>query len=113
MIPADLIGACPYCGQDHQLWMLDPMLFDLRPGCQHTGAAISVSRKGGRYGSGPRLNQYATLAECQRLLGIDWTSQRELGDAVPPAYTYYLGGLLKAEIDKPAGIPLRRRPPAG
>jgi DNA (cytosine-5)-methyltransferase 1 len=70
-------------------------IFDLRPPCRHPEQSVSVNRRGGRYnGPGPRKDTYIPLAECQRLMGIGWTSQNELGEAIPPPYTEYIGAQL-------------------
>lgn len=57
--------------------------------------------RGYRYGvyyDGPYVAAYgsgggkATVAEMQQAMGIDWTDQREeLTEAIPPAYTEFLG----------------------
>lgn len=40
-----------------------------------------------------------SVGEWQRAMGIDWTDVRlELAEAVPPAYTEYLGGYLMAHL---------------
>jgi DNA (cytosine-5)-methyltransferase 1 len=38
------------------------------------------------------------LAVQQRAMGIDWTTLRELSEAIPPAYTEFIGRQLMAEI---------------
>jgi DNA (cytosine-5)-methyltransferase 1 len=48
------------------------------------------------YGNG---GQKGSIAEWQRAMGIDWLSERnELAEAIPPAYSEYIGGHLLAEI---------------
>jgi DNA (cytosine-5)-methyltransferase 1 len=76
-----------------------PMLFDLRQPCRHSKTSVSINRRGGRYnGPGEMHNRYISLAECKRLMGIDWMSQSGLGEAIPPAYTEYVGALMRAEL---------------
>lgn len=80
-----------------------PPLFDLRAPCAHTKSSVSINRRGGRYnGPGPMHDRYIPLAECQRLMGVEWMSQNGLGEAIPPVYTEYIGGLLMAQL-RPAG----------
>jgi DNA (cytosine-5)-methyltransferase 1 len=42
---------------------------------------------------------YADHDDAQDAMGIDWMDRRELANAVPPAYTEYIGAFLMAEID--------------
>ena len=58
----------------------------------------------GVYRDGPYVAAYgegggkATIAEMRHALGIDWTSEREeLTEAIPPAYTLYIGQAFRAE----------------
>lgn len=77
-----------------------PQLYDLRAPCNHRGPSVSINRRGGRYnGRGERHNTYISLAECQRIMGIDWMNQNELGESIPPPMTRYIGDLLIAYLD--------------
>ncbi|QBP33365.1 DNA methyltransferase [Gordonia phage BrutonGaster] len=41
-----------------------------------------------------------TVAQWQKAMGIDWTSVRkEIAEAIPPAYTEYVGGQIMATIN--------------
>jgi DNA (cytosine-5)-methyltransferase 1 len=79
----------------------------LRPnGCAHRGEPVGVYGHGG---SGPqRVNRsrrgyQATRAEGAEALGIDWmTHQKQLANAIPPAYTEYLGGWLRDHLNEVA-----------
>jgi hypothetical protein len=42
--------------------------------------------------------RYIPLAVAGRLMGIDWMTKHELGDAVPPAYTADIGEDLMAHL---------------
>jgi hypothetical protein len=54
-----------------------------RHGVRHDGDYVAA------YGNG---GGKATVAEMQHALGIDWTDVREeLTEAIPPAYTFYIG----------------------
>lgn len=72
---------------------------------RHTGYV-----RGMRHGvvrEGPYVAAYgngggkATVAEMQHALGIDWTAEREeLTEAIPPAYTQYIGQAFAREIHR-------------
>lgn len=71
--------------------------FDLRPSCYHPEPVITVAghdvpshqRKfGGPIG----------LAERKKAMGIDWMNRDELGLAIPPLYTKWVGEQLLAHI---------------
>ena len=67
-----------------------------QPRCRHNGlrplgvygVAGDTIPGGGRTAS--------SLKEGQKLMGIDWMNWRELREAIPPAYTFYLGQSLAA-----------------
>jgi DNA (cytosine-5)-methyltransferase 1 len=69
-------------------------MFDLRPPCYHTVSPITVAGHGEP--SGPRMarGERATKADWQRAMGIDWMTRDGLAQAIPPAYTEYIGGYL-------------------
>jgi hypothetical protein len=31
-------------------------------------------------------------------MGIDWMTKKEINEAIPPAYTHYVGTILKAAV---------------
>jgi DNA (cytosine-5)-methyltransferase 1 len=70
--------------------------FSLRPPCSHAAAAIGVYGYGGpRPGSG-RIS--GRLQRWQDAMGIDWMESLDLTQAIPPAYTEYLGNELLAHL---------------
>ena len=40
----------------------------------------------------------------RRVMGIDWMNRAELSQAIPPAYTTWLGALLQAAIAGAPGV---------
>jgi DNA (cytosine-5)-methyltransferase 1 len=64
--------------------------FDLRSPCSHTGIGMSVTghgMQGHEYRNGARYTQ----EDRKRGMGIDWMNRDELAQAIPPAYTQYIG----------------------
>jgi DNA (cytosine-5)-methyltransferase 1 len=60
--------------------------------CDHRGPVLGVYGIGG--GQAKRHGRYgdkATLAEARELMGCGWMTTREIAQAIPPAYTDYLG----------------------
>ena len=70
--------------------------------CQHNGGALGVYGGGptGRYTfeNGAKKDRYGrrggyqgTIAEKQEAMGIDWMTTGQINQAIPPAYTKYIG----------------------
>lgn len=83
--------------ESNQLW--------LRPkGCRHTGKEIAVYGKldGRRIWTredGTELRAARNMPEAQDAMGIDWISKWDtLKEAIPPAYTAYIGEQLLARV---------------
>lgn len=82
----------------------------MQPSCQHRGEAIGVygGSPTGRYTfeNGAKKDYYnrrggyqGTIAEKREAMGIDWMDASEINQAIPPAYTEYIGHYLMAEIN--------------
>jgi len=72
--------------------------FDLRAPCSHHGTgAISVTGHGVASWSRARVGR-VHLAERRRLMGCEWMDRNGLGEAIPPAYTNYVGERLMAVV---------------
>lgn len=78
----------------------------LQPGCRHEGEAVGVYGGGptGRYTFengvrkglvGRRGGYQGTMAERREAMGIDWMRSGELNQAIPPAYTEWIGTQLR------------------
>lgn len=75
----------------HRKFYMPQSQLPRQPYCQHNGfKALGVY--GNLRDSLPGGGQTAsTLSEASRLMGIDWMVWRELREAIPPAYTRYIG----------------------
>jgi DNA (cytosine-5)-methyltransferase 1 len=72
------------------------------PGRIGDGKYFSVAGGTGRWkswGSVHRNISKGTITECKRAMGIDWMIRKELVQAIPPAYTEYIGRQLLNAIN--------------
>jgi DNA (cytosine-5)-methyltransferase 1 len=67
--------------------------FDLRPPCHHPETVISVTGTGTPTGTW-KVYGALKLADFSSAMGIGWMTRAELSQAIPPAYTEYIGGQL-------------------
>lgn len=77
-----------------------------RPNCQHKAQGTPV----GVYGDHPDTREYlrpdgsrrgakaTSLEQAQRAMGIDWMEWKDLTQAIPPAYTEWIGEQLIEQI---------------
>jgi DNA (cytosine-5)-methyltransferase 1 len=71
--------------------------FDFRSPCIHRETSISVTGTGTPTGTW-KVYGSVPLAEFQRVMGINWMSRVELSQAIPPAYTEWIGERLMAAL---------------
>ena len=91
--------------------MKPPRILDLY--CGAGGASVGYHRAGfdvvgyrhGQWHVGPYVAVYGegggkgTVPEWQAAMGIDWTdSRKSIAEAIPPAYTQYVGHHLRARL---------------
>lgn len=77
----------------HRWFELNPYVLFLTPQCQHNGTVkngdyVCVINNGGL---GMTTTPYARKAVCAEAMGINWMTRKEMTQAIPPAYTEYLG----------------------
>lgn len=92
------LGAAGRQLRRHRLFETSVLVMQLA--CQHEGQAIGV------YGGGPtapdsalRGGYQGLMAEKRAAMGIDWPmTRRELNQAIPPAYTEFLGAQLAVHV---------------
>jgi DNA (cytosine-5)-methyltransferase 1 len=101
------------CGSSFGLGVRRHRLFETSPPIWHTPACAhylqpapvdvtgtGASRTGPRLdGKGGNSRKPRNLAHAREVMGIDWMTRRELSEAVPPAFTEYLGELLMEQIE--------------
>lgn len=78
----------------HRYFEVSPMWFLAPSMCVHEGRPVSLhpgsnARKGR---GGP------TVIEAREAMGIDWMTGHELNEAIPPAYTFFIGTQIMAAI---------------
>lgn len=71
----------------------------LAPPCQHRrGLTIGVYGNGTNSWHQKKLGRCLSIAEMREAMGIDWMNRAELSQAVPPAYTRFIGEQLLAHL---------------
>lgn len=65
--------------------------FDLMQPCYHTGPVVSVVGHGTPSWVREQLGYNPTISDYRAAMGIDWMNRNELSQAIPPAYTEYIG----------------------
>ena len=69
----------------------------LAPPCQHRrGRTIGVYGNGTNRWHREKLGRCLRIAEMRAAMGIDWMTRSELSQAIPPAYTEFIGRQLLA-----------------
>lgn len=67
-----------------------------QPACNHRGPSVGVYGHGGHFGKHRMLNR----KEAAMAMQIDWMNRDELSQAVPPAYTEWIGQRLIKHMAK-------------
>ncbi len=84
----------------HNLFMLQPG-FPLKKGSVHTGEFVTVCGNGDMdapNGSPLKVPGNSVVEVWSNAMGIDWMNRAELAEAIPPAYTKYIGLQLFPQI---------------
>lgn len=100
---APLRNPAVLCGQmfglrlyRHRLFETSFLLFEL----PHPRHVVPASRAG-HWQPGTIMSvagHIAPIAEARAAMGIGWMNRAELGEAIPPAYTEYIGAQLAAAV---------------
>ena len=101
---APLINPIQLCGSSFGLKVRRHRIFESNvaitgSACDHKtqGSPIDVSGTGGRRVNrrpddhGGNTNKPRNIQEARAAMGIDWMTRKELSQAIPPAYTEFLG----------------------
>jgi DNA (cytosine-5)-methyltransferase 1 len=83
-------------GGQFGLGVYRPRLFESNVALSAPPPALRPVEAAAVYGDSPRL----ALAEAQQAMGIDWMTWDELREAIPPAYTEYIGRQLIQRLER-------------
>lgn len=84
----------------HRLFETNPPLWFPPSSCNHSGELYSVLTKSCRPAGDLRSKSSHNLGKS--IMGIDWMTQYELGEAIPPVYTEWIGKKIMACLTKHA-----------
>jgi DNA (cytosine-5)-methyltransferase 1 len=111
VVGAPLTNSVRLCGSSfglgvrrHRLFEVVPMPIGIPPCAHHLQPEpIDVTGTGGpstkpREGGGGIHRKPRNLAHAREVMGIDWMSREELSEAIPPAFTEYIGRHLLAHL---------------
>ncbi len=73
--------------------------FEMMPTHDHSSEYITVVGHGTPSWSREALGFNPTMREKREAMGITWTDRGELSEAIPPAYTEFLGARLLAQME--------------
>jgi DNA (cytosine-5)-methyltransferase 1 len=68
--------------------------FDMQPPCNHPEPVVSVVGHGTPSWVKEKLGFNPSIAHYRAAMDIDWMNRSELSQAIPPAYTEYIGAQL-------------------
>lgn len=87
--------------------------FDLMAPCHHTGPVVSVVGHGTPSWVREQLGYNPSIHDYRAAMGIDWMNRNELSQAIPPAYTEYVGRSLMRALEEGATADAVARSAAG
>jgi DNA (cytosine-5)-methyltransferase 1 len=78
--------------------------YELMPPCHHPEPVVSVVGHGSPAWVRKRLGFKPTIAHYRAAMGIDWMNRDELSQAIPPAYTRFIGERLMQVVRSPIHV---------
>lgn len=97
------LGVAEYQLRRHRWFEISEGIWMMSPPCQHDGPVIGVYGDHGRDRRRTEgFGRYFTLDERKEAMGIDWMARNELDQAIPPAYTEYIGQHLIQALERVA-----------
>ncbi len=103
----EMVNPVSLCGQMFGLELYRHRLFECSfdlTAPEHPEHVIPAS-KAGHWEPGTIMSvagHVAPIAKAREVMGIDWTTREELAEAIPPAYTEYVGAALLGVLTKEA-----------
>jgi DNA (cytosine-5)-methyltransferase 1 len=86
----------------HRIFESD-IVFGLVPECRHNGSPVTVAgHAGGRRNRDGRKQH--NMQSRREAMGIDWMTGDELSQAIPPAYTFWIGQQLLKTLNCGGGV---------
>jgi len=82
----------------HRLFEIYPPLYFAPHTCKHDKAAAWHGRPATENEFIAVTGHFSGVAVAQKVMEIDWMGQKELAQAIPPAYTEYIGKHLLAHL---------------
>lgn len=102
---AQLINPVKLCGSmfslkthRHRYFEIYPNVLLLTPPCQHDFEPLLVTTAGSNSRAIREKGNYKSVKNAALAYGIDWMNCEELKEAIPPAYTKWIGGRLLARL---------------
>jgi DNA (cytosine-5)-methyltransferase 1 len=83
-----------------RLFETNAKIFSLFPSLDNAGHVITVAGNGTPTGSLYIWGRQITIQECSDAMGIHWMTRKELNNAIPPAYTEWIGKQLIKKLRK-------------
>jgi DNA (cytosine-5)-methyltransferase 1 len=111
VVGAPLINPIRLCGSSFGLAVRRHRLFELSeppllvPPCAHTGPALQVNGNPGGSSRRDPNARFGGVDEWRAGMGIEWMTAAELREAIPPAYTEWIGLQLVDSLE-PMPVPL-------